>query len=134
MKALKILLKMSGHDVSPTKAQADSISSTSTQKDNDRLPASLAKDAEVITPRGNVITKDGVVVSTQESDTSLDGNIFSDPDIEEYYKQVYENAKYECRHVFDAKATWTPEEEKAVVRKLDWRGELLNFFHCRIAY
>ena len=51
---------MSGHDNSPTKALADSISSTSTEKDNDRLPARLTEDAEVITTRGNVITKDGV--------------------------------------------------------------------------
>jgi hypothetical protein len=35
---------------------------------------------------------------------------------------VYEKAQYECRHVLDADLTWTKEEEKKLVRKLDWHG------------
>lgn len=48
-------------------------------------------------------------------------NPFLDPDAAEYWSNVYEKAQYECRHVFDPSLTWTPEEEKAIVRKLDWR-------------
>ncbi|KAJ5166991.1 uncharacterized protein N7482_005772 [Penicillium canariense] len=54
----------------------------------------------------------------ENSDTS---NPFLDPDVAEYWREVYEKAQYECRHVFDPKLTWSPEEEKRLVRKLDWR-------------
>lgn len=71
-----------------------------------------------------MITKDGVVVSTEDSDHSLSTNVFQDPEVRAYYVGVYEKAKYECRHVFDADLTWTKEEERKLVRKLDWRGTL----------
>ncbi|KAJ5222420.1 uncharacterized protein N7469_008660 [Penicillium citrinum] len=48
-------------------------------------------------------------------------NPFLDPEAAEYWRTVYEKAQYECRHVFDPSLTWTAEEEKAIVRKLDWR-------------
>jgi hypothetical protein len=48
-------------------------------------------------------------------------NPFLDPDVEAHWRQVYEDSTYECRHVFDPALTWTEEEEKAIVRKLDWR-------------
>lgn len=105
----------------PTAVEADSVSIQSFEKTDGNIPQALKHEADVVTSRGNVITKDGLIVSTADSDTSLSGNIFADPEIRDYYKQVYEDAKYECRHVFDADASWTPEEEKAVVRKLDWR-------------
>lgn len=88
------------------------------------VPRALLQDAELVTAEGNVITKDGVV-SIEQSDKSLSTNIFSDPEVKAYYIKVYEKAKYECRHVFDADLTWTKEEEKKLVRKLDWRGMYL---------
>jgi hypothetical protein len=83
-------------------------------------PQALTHDAKLITAKGNVITKEGVVISSQESDASLSTNIFADPEVRAYYVDVYEKAQYECRHVFDADLNWTPEEEKKIVRKLDW--------------
>lgn len=46
---------------------------------------------------------------------------FSDPKVAEYWRGVYENAKYECRHRFNPSATWTPEEEKKLRRRVDFR-------------
>ena len=48
-------------------------------------------------------------------------NPFLDPDAAEYWRIVYDKAQYECRHVFDPSLTWSEEEEKRLVRKLDWR-------------
>ena len=56
-----------------------------------------------------------------ESLKDLQRNPFLDPKIEAYWRQIYEQAQYECRHEFDPHAQWTPEEEKKLVRKLDFR-------------
>jgi hypothetical protein len=108
----------------PTSDRSNSVSVESFEKSDGVIPKALKQEAEVITASGNVITKNGVVVSTADSDKSLASNIFADPEIRDYYVKLYEDAKYECRHVFDADASWTVEEEKAVVRKLDWRGTM----------
>ncbi|ERS99649.1 uncharacterized protein SPSK_08788 [Sporothrix schenckii 1099-18] len=47
-------------------------------------------------------------------------NPFLDPEVAAYWRSVYEKAKYECRHVFDPTFTWSDEEERRLVRKLDW--------------
>ena len=53
------------------------------------------------------------------NDLGSDGeHAFSDPKVAEYWRGVYENAKYECRHRFDPSATWTPEEEKKLRRRV----------------
>ena len=49
---------------------------------------------------------------------SNDEHVFSDPKVAEYWRGVYENARYECRHRFDPTATWTPEEEKKLRRRV----------------
>lgn len=104
---------------------SDSISHRGSEKEiASAVPQGLVQEADLITTQGNVITKDGVVISTQESDASLSANIFQDPEVKAYYVDVYEKAKYECRHVFDADLTWTKEEERKLVRKLDLRGTL----------
>jgi hypothetical protein len=59
--------------------------------------------------------------SSEQGEDVIKDNPFLDPDVEQYWKNVYEQSQYECRHVFDANATWTEEEEKAIIRKLDWR-------------
>lgn len=46
---------------------------------------------------------------------------FSDRVTAQYWREKYEAAKYEGRHRFDPNYTWTAEEEKRLVRKLDWR-------------
>ncbi|CAK7219828.1 hypothetical protein SCUCBS95973_003953 [Sporothrix curviconia] len=70
----------------------------------------------------------GVFTSGADGSSSDDGesfalqkNPFADPEVAEYWRGVYENATYECRHVFDPSFTWSEEEERKLVRKLDWR-------------
>ncbi|KAG7421925.1 hypothetical protein ACKAV7_000235 [Fusarium commune] len=46
---------------------------------------------------------------------------FSDPEIADRWRKVYENAQYENRHRFDPSFTWTAQEEKRLVRKIDFR-------------
>jgi hypothetical protein len=48
-------------------------------------------------------------------------NPFVDPDVAARWKAVYDASSYECRHVFDPNLTWSAEEEKKIIRKLDWR-------------
>ncbi|KAI1385801.1 allantoate permease [Hypoxylon trugodes] len=48
-------------------------------------------------------------------------NPFLDTETAEYWRQVYENCQYECRHVFNPKLEWTAKEEKELIRKLDWK-------------
>lgn len=71
------------------------------------------------------VPKDGVLytIHGHGSDISDSDNVFSDPEIREFYKNLYEDAQYECRHWFEPDATWTKEEERRVVRKLDARGK-----------
>lgn len=52
---------------------------------------------------------------------SSDEHIFSDPSLAEYWRGVYEKARYENRHRFDPAYKWTAEEEKKLVRKIDMR-------------
>ncbi|AEY97432.1 FAER444Wp [Eremothecium gossypii FDAG1] len=59
------------------------------------------------------------VWSDSEEQRTVGDNPFEDPNVAEYYRKVYEDAKYECRHAFDPKLTWTKEEERRIVRKLD---------------
>ncbi|EPE06865.1 allantoate permease [Ophiostoma piceae UAMH 11346] len=51
---------------------------------------------------------------------ALEKNPFADPRVAQHWREVYEKASYECRHVFDPAITWSEEEEKKLVRKLDW--------------
>ncbi|KAI1859272.1 uncharacterized protein JN550_012081 [Neoarthrinium moseri] len=48
-------------------------------------------------------------------------NPFLDPEVAAHWKAVYEASRYESRHEFDPDLTWTAEEEKRIVKKLDWR-------------
>jgi hypothetical protein len=105
----------------------DSSSSEYPLEKKPAVPGVIIKDAQLVTENGNIVTKDGVVVSTEEADTSLAGNIFQDPEVRAFYVKMYEDCEYECRHVFDGDLTWSKEEEKALVRKIDFRGESGRF-------
>lgn len=59
--------------------------------------------------------------SDEEFEEDLTKNPFLDPDAAAHWRGVYETAEYECRHVFDPTVTWTEEEEKKLVRRLDFR-------------
>lgn len=55
-----------------------------------------------------------LVVGDYGSDSN---HAFSDPKVADYWRGVYETAKYEGRHRFDPDITWSAEEEK----KLRWK-------------
>ncbi|KAK3377438.1 major facilitator superfamily transporter [Podospora didyma] len=52
---------------------------------------------------------------------SSDEHIFKDPVVADHWRNIYEKASYENRHRFDPEFTWTAEEEKRLVRKIDFR-------------
>ncbi|CZR59009.1 related to putative tartrate transporter [Phialocephala subalpina] len=63
---------------------------------------------------------------SSDSDSDENGdkfkkNPFLDPDVAEYWAGIYEKSRYECRAEFDPTLTWTEEEERKLVRRLDWR-------------
>lgn len=77
------------------------------------------------------LTKDfiGTKVSYVESGSSLESeevlkNPFLDPKVEEYYRALYEESKYESYLAFDPQFEWTKEEEKKVVKKINIRVAL----------
>ncbi|KAG0645631.1 putative transporter [Hyphodiscus hymeniophilus] len=95
----------------------------STRK-QEKLDGSLQFD-EVATFSGIPVPKNGPFIFTA-SDSDEDGeaikrNPFLDPDVANHWTAVYKKAEYECRHVFDPSFTWAEEEEKKLVRRLDWR-------------
>ena len=54
-------------------------------------------------------------------------NVFSDPEVAAYWRGIYEESRYENRHLFDPEMTWTKEEERKVVWKSDLRALLWAF-------
>ncbi|EGW30070.1 uncharacterized protein SPAPADRAFT_158460 [Spathaspora passalidarum NRRL Y-27907] len=70
--------------------------------------------------------KEDYTITALDSQSSLESDLlaknpFLDPKVEEYYRQVYSESKYESYSAFDPHFTWTPEEEKKLVRKLNYR-------------
>ncbi|VTO84822.1 unnamed protein product [Fusarium graminearum] len=59
--------------------------------------------------------------SGDESGSSSIEHPFSDPEIADRWRKVYEKAEYENRHRFDPSFTWTDGEEKKLVRKINFR-------------
>ncbi|KAJ6157777.1 pantothenate transporter [Penicillium chermesinum] len=60
-------------------------------------------------------------VEELDGESTDSNNPFLDPDAAEHWRGVYDKAQYECRDVFDPAFTWSPEEERRLLRKLDWR-------------
>lgn len=60
-----------------------------------------------------------------ESAEAIEKNPFADPETADFYRRVYEDAKYESRKAYDPKFYWTKKEEKKMVRKLDLRCALV---------
>ncbi|KAI8947546.1 major facilitator superfamily domain-containing protein [Xylaria longipes] len=56
-----------------------------------------------------------------DEELPLKVNPFVNPHVAARWKKVYDDCQYECRYVFDATLEWTEEEEKRVIRKVDWR-------------
>ncbi|PSK35200.1 hypothetical protein C7M61_004865 [Candidozyma pseudohaemuli] len=64
-----------------------------------------------------------------------DPNPFLDPFIADHYRQIYDECEYECREAFDPHFTWTKEEDKKVMRKVDRRAILsacIMFFALQV--
>ena len=88
----------------------------------------VPSDKEALTTTKNVDSKQEKLAGLQSGESSgsednivLGTNPFQDPAVAAHWTQVYDEAKYECRHIFDPSFTWTDEEEKRIIRKLDWR-------------
>jgi hypothetical protein len=58
---------------------------------------------------------------TPPSHGSYGAHPFKDVAIAQYWRDVYENAKYEGWHHFDPSYTWSAAEEKRLVRKVSVR-------------
>lgn len=56
--------------------------------------------------------------STGSQYGSIEPHVFSSPVRAEYWRNIYEHAKYECRHRFDPSFRWTPLGEVLVKRKV----------------
>ncbi|TFA99783.1 putative transporter [Trichoderma ghanense] len=80
----------------------------------------IADEKAVFTSQESSITgevperKDGAFGSTKD-------HPFADPAMAAHWRGVYEKANYENRHRFDPEFTWTAEEERRLVRKIDLR-------------
>ena len=75
-----------------------------------------------VSPDGKEQGAPGVkAVSDDNSSTHSNDHIFKDEATAKYWRNVYEENKYEGRHRFDPNYTWTPEEEKKLVRKVRQR-------------
>lgn len=69
--------------------------------------------------------------SQSETGSSINEHIFKDEVLATYWRGVYEKSSYENRHRFDPNYTWTPAEEKKLVRKVNIMA--LSFFFCTCA-
>lgn len=71
-------------------------------------PASLLTDPSI----------DGFPPSTGSQLGSVEPHVFSHPARAEHWREIYENAKYECRHRFDPSFQWSHQGEVLVKRKV----------------
>lgn len=98
----------------------------------DTLPVALTTDGKKSLDTNQ---KPGFVDSSSKlsadslpaSEAELKANPFLDPVVAETYRQIYNEAGYECREAFDPDLQWTKEEEKKLKRKLDLN---VTFFAC----
>lgn len=107
-------------------ATLESHSSNSAEAEKRQIPS----DAQFVTKSGVIITEDGVIyknsdVAGDDSDEEATGeklsHVFKDPEVAQYYRNVYEKSNYECRHRFDPDFEWTPEEEKKILWRLEYK-------------
>lgn len=84
-------------------------------------------DSESLLKKNDTFIIDTKSTSDAESGISTaEKNPFKDPTVAEYYKGLYEKCEYECRSAFDPEFEWTKEEEKALIKKLDYRVALTS--------
>lgn len=68
--------------------------------------------------------------SGNESASSADEHAFSDPNVADHWRKIYEKAEYENRHRFDPNYIWTAEEERRLVRKVHIGLPILSMCSC----
>lgn len=84
-------------------------------------PVTVSAKAADSTHSSELDLKDAVPVNAvPSSEADRLENPFEDPNVAQHYRDLYEQAQYECRHAFDPDLTWSPQEERKLVRKLDW--------------
>ena len=93
---------------------------------NDKLVYDTVTSFSDPTPRFSESTPKDRDVNSQISNSDEEGlalakNPFLDPEVAEYWAMAYEKSQYECRAAFDPAFNWTDEEEKQLIKKLDWR-------------
>lgn len=64
----------------------------------------------------NAVSEELITTGTQYG--SVEPHVFSDPARAEHWRNVYENAKYECRHRFDPSFQWSAKGEVLLKRKV----------------
>lgn len=82
------------------------------------------EDIPLVVKKSHVSTSICSISSESSITLNLEENPFIDPEVAEYYRNVYDRSHYECRGEFDPDLKWTLEEEKNVVRKLDKKAAL----------
>ncbi|PSK38925.1 hypothetical protein C7M61_002230 [Candidozyma pseudohaemuli] len=83
----------------------------------------------------NDFTVESTLESDLEEQTENEGNPFLDPFIANHYHQIYNDCNYECRGLFDPHFTWTKEEDRKVMKKVDRRAILsacIMFFALQV--
>lgn len=91
--------------------------------DDDINPKKANFESTVSADDSSVDTKDNLISRVADPENSAGSkaynHVFQDPAVAEYWQGLYEETKYESRHLIDPKLTWTPEEEKKVIWKAD---------------
>ena len=83
-------------------------------------PVSAPAITKLIGEGDIVDAKDTLVVTLSSPEEKTFSNPFADAEVAAHYRDLYEHSRYECRHVFDPSLDWTWQEERKLVRKLDW--------------
>ncbi|KAK3319635.1 major facilitator superfamily domain-containing protein [Cercophora scortea] len=87
---------------------------------NSDVPAAYNKETVADSKSPGAITFGEQYSSSSEDEFYDKENPFLNPEVADRWRAVYEEANYECRHFFDPTLTWTEEEEKVIIRKIDW--------------
>lgn len=96
-----------------------------TEADQSHNPSTTKIDDKILYEETTTFSDPLPNSATVASDSDEDGeayrkNPFLDLDVAEHWSNIYEKSRYECRAEFDPKFIWTEEEEKKLVRRLDW--------------
>lgn len=97
------------------------------------IPPALSPSPDTKNPNFSSSSSSDLSESSEYAD--LTRNPFLDPVVAAHWRKVYEEADYECRAVFDPSVTWTEEEEKAIIRKIDFRAcawAIVMFFALQV--